>query len=111
MNTLGIETTCGLARATRLVMGKEAFTVCLADGREIKVPYRCYPRVHDASAKQRSHFEVYADGKMIHWPDIDEDIAVQHIVEGRMPVKAHTVVAESRVNYHTPSSKKGRSTR
>jgi hypothetical protein len=40
---------------------------------------------------------------MLHWPEIDEDIEVQHIIEGRLPVKeepAHALaVAESRVRY------------
>ena len=54
------------------------------------------------SGMQRSHFEVYAGGKMLHWPEIDEDIEVQHIVEGRMPVKkgrSVMVVAEERGSY------------
>jgi hypothetical protein len=85
-----------------LAMGDTEFTVCLQDGRRITVPYRCYPRLERASWMQRSHFEVYAGGKMLHWPDIDEDIAVQHIVEGRMPVKKESgamAVAEKRADY------------
>jgi hypothetical protein len=39
---------------------------------------------------------------MLHWPEIDEDIEVQHVIEGRMPVKegAYTsAVAEPRSSY------------
>jgi len=82
-----------------LVLGEEAFTVCLRDGRRITVPYHCYPNLDRASMPQRSHFEVYAEGKMLGWPDIDEDIEVQHIVDGRMPVKAALAVAEEREPY------------
>ena len=90
------------AQATGLVIGDETFTVCLRDGRQIAVPYRCYPRLEKATLKQRSHFEVYAEGKMLSWPEIDEDIEVQHVVEGRIPVKggkAVLAVAESRTAY------------
>ena len=46
----------------------------------------------------------FSDGRMLHWPEIDEDIEVRHIVEGRMPVKEGTcvsAVAEPRGTYRT----------
>ena len=92
-------------------MGEDEFTVCLADGRRIAVPYRCYPRLEKANRMQRSHFEVYAGGKMLHWPEIDEDIEVQHIVEGRMPVKKGRevlAVAEHRVDYAARPRRRGK---
>jgi hypothetical protein len=70
-----------------LIAGAADFTVCLEDGRRIVVPYACYPRLDHADRIGRAHFEVHADGRMLHWPDLDEDIEVQHIIEGRMPVK------------------------
>jgi hypothetical protein len=30
---------------------------------------------------------------MLHWPEIDEDIEVQHLIDGRMPVKARKAIA------------------
>jgi hypothetical protein len=90
------------ARAMGLIMGAEAFTVCLQDGRSISVPYHCFPRLDQATPDERSHFEVHAAGRLLHWPEIDEDIEVQHIVDGRMPVKEPgrmTAVAETRAKY------------
>jgi hypothetical protein len=90
------------ARAIGLVVGFQAFTVCLSDGRQISVPYHCFPRLENANQQERVHFEVCAGGRMLHWPDIDEDIEVKHIIEGRMPVKEAprvTAVAESRTKY------------
>ena len=91
------------ARAVGIVIGNEVFTICLSDGRQISVPYHCFPRLDAATPQQRTHFEVYAGGRMLHWPEIDEDIEVRHIVAGRMPVKkepAYTsAVAESRASY------------
>jgi len=75
----------------------------LSDGRQISVPYYCFPRLEAATPGQRAHFEMLAGGRMLHWPEIDEDIEVQHIVEGRMPVKKEPVrasaVAESPTKY------------
>ena len=102
MSTSDIENSLQTVRAVGLVVGGVDFTVCLADGRRIAVPYTCYPRLDRADMKQRIHFEVHADGRMLHWPDIDEDIEVQHIVEGRMPVKQNSglmAVAEERTTY------------
>ena len=85
-----------------LIIGKEVFTVCLADGRQISIPYHCFPRLDAATPRQRAHFEVYAEGRLLHWPEIDEDIEVRHIVEGHMPMKEPvrvSVVAESRAKY------------
>jgi len=91
------------ARAIGIVIGNEIFTLCLSDGRQISVPYHGFPRLDAATPQQRAHFEVCAEGRMLHWPEIDEDIEVRHIVEGRIPVKkerAHiSAVAESRIAY------------
>ena len=91
------------ARATGLVVGREVFTLYLSEGRTIDVPFVSFPRLATATPKQRAHFEVCAGGRMLHWPEIDEDIEVQHIVKGLTPVKAMLVntsaVAESREQY------------
>ena len=90
------------ARAVGIVIGDEVFTICLSDGRQIVVPYHCFPRLDAATPRQRAHFEVHAGGRMLHWPEIDEDIEVQHIVAGRMPVKNPAralAVAGSRTEY------------
>jgi hypothetical protein len=92
-------------RAAGIVIGGEVFTVRLSDGREISVPYRSFPRLDAATCEQRLHFEVCAGGRMLHWAEIDEDIEVKHIVEGRMPVKEESArtfaVAESRAKYRS----------
>jgi hypothetical protein len=81
------------AKAVGLLVGIGGFTVSLSDGRQLSVPYECFPRLDDASSEQRNHFEVCASGRMLHWPEIDEDIEVQHLIDGRMPVKARKAIA------------------
>lgn len=87
MSTSTANTVSLPAQACGLSVGRHEFAVLLRDGRRIAVPFACFPRLADATPAQRQHFEVYADGKMLHWPDLDEDIEVQHLVDGRLPVK------------------------
>ena len=110
MSTSASETYTVAVRASSLVIGAHDFTVCLDDGRRIIVPYRCYPRLGGAKPAARQHFEICAAGRMLRWPEIDEDIEVQHIVEGRMPVKGGRealAVAEEHAVYGS-SIKSGR---
>ena len=75
------------AQAAGLLVGETEFAVLLRDGRRLVVPFACFPRLAQATPAQRGHFEVYSAGKMLHWPDIDEDIEVQHLIDGRLPVR------------------------
>ena len=53
-----------------------ALHVVLADGRELDAPLEWFPRLRDATPEQRRHWRLIGGGQGIHWPDIDEDIAV-----------------------------------
>ncbi len=102
MNTSAIKPRHRTARAVGLVIGAAEFIVSLDDGRRIAVPFSCFPLLEQANWRQRAHFEVHADGRMLRWPDIDEDIEVQHLVEGRMPVRKggeFMAVAEAEATY------------
>jgi len=54
----------------------DALHVRLSDGREVSVPLEWFPRLRDATPKQRAHWRLIARGIGIHWEDVDEDIAV-----------------------------------
>jgi len=54
----------------------------LVDGRTISVPLIWSWRLADANEEQRQHFEILGDGQGIHWPDIDEDISVEGMLQG-----------------------------
>ncbi|MGI8617748.1 MAG: DUF2442 domain-containing protein [Gemmatimonadaceae bacterium] len=60
--------------------GAEAFTVILADGREISTPLSWFPRLRDATPQQRAEWELIGGGIGIHWPAIDEDISVESLL-------------------------------
>ena len=54
----------------------------LSDGREIRTPLIFYPRLKNATKKQRQNFELIGLGTGIHWPDVDEDLSVKGIALG-----------------------------
>ncbi|MDQ1351979.1 MAG: hypothetical protein QG657_2285 [Acidobacteriota bacterium] len=66
--------------ATMILFAEDDFTVALADGRQIVVPYEWFPRLANASKKERETFEFIGNGLGIHWPLIDEDISVEGLL-------------------------------
>jgi hypothetical protein len=70
-------------RALRAELDDRNLTVHLADGRVLIVPLEWYPRLRHASPEERQNVEVFADGEELHWPDLDEDIEVVHLIGGR----------------------------
>ena len=57
-----------------------ALRVVLADGRELAAPLEWFPRLRDATPGQRRNWRLIGGGQGIHWPDIDEDIAVETLL-------------------------------
>ncbi len=66
-----------------LVFNNQEMTVLFEDGRRLSVPLWWYPRLARAEPKQREHWEFCAGKRGIHWPEIDEDLSIQGILEGR----------------------------
>ena len=58
----------------------DAMIVTLSDGREVSVPLEWFPRLRDATPKQRKNWRLIAKGIGIHWEDVDEDIAVSTLL-------------------------------
>lgn len=59
---------------------EDAIIVSLSDGRKISVPLEWFPRLRNATLKQRKNWRLIAKGIGIHWEDIDEDIAVSTLL-------------------------------
>jgi len=55
--------------------------VDLSDGRTIGVPYAWFPRLLNATPKQREAVEIGRFG--LHWDAIDEDISIAGLLAGR----------------------------
>ena len=59
----------------------DTLNVLLADGRMISTPLAWFPRLVDASPKQRAAWELIGGGVGIHWQAIDEDISVASLLQ------------------------------
>jgi len=60
---------------------KDRIHIRLKDGREISVHLEWFPRLKDASPKQRKNWRLIGKGIGIHWPDLDEDISVSALLK------------------------------
>lgn len=80
------------ALAVEASCSRDALSVTLTDGRVVSVPLVWFPRLADASPRQRSDWELIGGGIGLHWEAIDEDISVASLLHPenfvRLPAKA-----------------------
>ncbi len=70
----------------------------LMDGRSISVPLAWYPRLLNASQRQRRNWRIAGGGYGIHWPDVDEDLSVEGLLRGAPAPAARNAKRRSRKN-------------
>jgi hypothetical protein len=68
------------AVAVDVSCSRDALTVVLDDGRTVSVPLVWFPRLVDATDKQKKEWEFIGGGIGIHWEEIDEDISVASLL-------------------------------
>jgi hypothetical protein len=66
-----------------VVVDSSSLKVELSDGRSVTVPLVWYPRLVNATTAERNHWELIGDGQGIHWPDLDEDLSLEGLLNGR----------------------------
>lgn len=79
MNTLAVNLK-PLAQAVSFT--SEDMVISLVDGRTVTVPLVWFPSFLGATQAQLNHYELLGDGEGIHWPDLDEDISVNGLLQG-----------------------------
>ena len=67
-------------RATSATVKDAVLFVSLEDGRVLHVPLESFPRLRGATSQQLLNFRLIGRGQGIHWPDLDEDLSVRHLV-------------------------------
>ena len=82
MHGMAISATASDIRVRSVHVDDERLTVDLMDGRSISVPLAWYPRLLEATAGQRQHYEVAGGGYGLHWPEIDEDLSTEGLLRG-----------------------------
>ena len=68
--------------AIDVAVSADTLSVRLDDGRTISAPLSWYPRLAEGTAPERSNWELVGAGHGIHWPELDEDISVQSLLDG-----------------------------
>ena len=79
---MGILALAADERVSNVEFLKDMLSVYLMDGRNIRVPLTWYPRLLNATAKQRKNWNVIGGGYGIHWEDIDEDLSTEGLLRG-----------------------------
>ena len=59
--------------------------ICLlmSDQKGIRFPVEVNTKLKNASEQQRKNIEIICRGIGLHWPDLDEDLSVTGIIEGK----------------------------
>lgn len=70
------------ARAQDVEVTGEELIVTLEDGRLLSVPIEWFPRLRDASKKDKKNWRFIGGGIGIHWNAIDEDISIESLLNG-----------------------------
>jgi hypothetical protein len=81
MNTSAVE--LRLATAQNVEITDDTLAIDLTDGRTISAPLTWYPRLLQGKPEERSNWRLIGQGEGIHWPDLDEDISVEHVLLGK----------------------------
>jgi|SRR5438876_6289262 len=71
------------ALAQKVRVTADELVVKLVDGRTVSVPVQWYPRLAHGSPAERQNWQIIGRGVGVHWPDLDEDIAVEDLLAGR----------------------------
>lgn len=79
---MAISATIADARVKDVQVTDDALVVQLRDGRKVSAPLDWFPRLKAASADQRNAWVTSAAGHGIHWPDINEDLSVDGLLQG-----------------------------
>lgn len=55
----------------------------LSDKKEVRFPIYLNEKLRNATDSQVANIEIICGGTGLHWPDLDEDLSVLGIMEGR----------------------------
>lgn len=71
------------SKALSVHITDDSLSVDLEDGRTITVPLAWYPRLLHATPEERDNWRLIGKGEGIHWPDVDEDVSVDNLLNGK----------------------------
>jgi hypothetical protein len=93
------------AAARRVRVTDLTVTVELVDGRVVSAPTRWYPRLAEASSRERRAWVLVGAGIGIHWPDVDEDISIEGLLRGERSGESASSLRAWRAARKRPANK------
>jgi hypothetical protein len=72
-----------VVKAVKAWYENEQICIKLEDEREIRFPVRKNHILKNAPLEKVSKIELICNGTGLHWPELDEDLTVSGIMEGR----------------------------
>lgn len=69
-------------RAKKISITNRSLTMNLEDGRTIIAPLEWYPRLLHGTKKERNNWCLTSNGEGVYWPELNEDICVENLLEG-----------------------------
>lgn len=69
--------------AVNVSVTDDTLSVDLRDGRSLSVPLAWYPRLVHGNEFERGNWRLIGAGEGIHWADLDEDISLLGLLEGK----------------------------
>jgi hypothetical protein len=69
--------------AVDVSVSEDTLSVDLRDGRSLSVPLAWYPRLASGSPNERGNWRLIGQGSGIHWEELDEDISLIGLLEGK----------------------------
>ena len=70
-------------KATKAWFENGQVCLLLSDQKEIRFPVSLNEKLRTATQDQVRNITIICDGTGLHWPDLDEDLSVTGILEGR----------------------------
>jgi hypothetical protein len=70
-------------KATKAWFEDGMICITMSDGKEIRFPIEKNTKLCSATNQQRNNIEIICTGTGLHWPDLDEDLSVLGIIEGK----------------------------
>ena len=55
----------------------------MSDKKEVRFPVGVNSKLNGATDDQRNNIEIICSGTGLHWPDLDEDLSISGIIEGK----------------------------
>src|SRR5712691_934540 len=104
MTTSTVPTETATAKNVRVT--DRSLVVELRDGRVVSVPLGWYPRLAEGSPSERRRWELLGPGIGIHWPDLDEDISVDGLLQGLPSGESPDSLKQWRASRKRPANKK-----